>query len=563
MSLQKTYIGSEEKKIQPALLIATAAFCALSNAYFLDKYVQVIFSRPNWAGKATVTLIILWIVLTSFYAGFHLMSFSFSLAVRKWGNKAVRDYLRTPAVAIFYPCMNDLKTKAIEACLAQDYPNFALFILDDSSTEAERARVEAVRRRHSEQLSVIRRKSRSGYKAGNLNNALAQVGSRYEYVCVVDSDEVLPREFLREMVAIAEGNRALGFVQSSHRLYAETPYGKRTGDIDLHWNYFLPARNLFGFAYSYGHGVLLRSKAVIGIGGFPEIVSEDIALSTKLREAGYRGYYAFDVESSEETPPSYEAFRRRNQKIVSGTLEFLLKFYPAFLRSSRVSIVEKLDLLISLMTIYLPIPFIGFLVAIYGLMPFLGDDDGVRIILSTGPPAIKSIDNVSLVLEPFRDWQFLAFMFFTVFAPLCYVLPGCIRSPKRAFWNIVRLGAIHLSVCLQTVAVAAKWLATRESFFVATGDRAARQRVSRKGFVEFSIGLGMLLVGFLTASICLMAIGLSFALVPTLIKNNLRGRTISFLIVLPVLITIAGMLGVPILVVGAAGMFAGVALTHH
>src|SRR4029077_3682006 len=212
-------------------------------------------------------------------------------------------------------------------------------------------------------------------KAGNLNNAMRSISCGYKYICVIDADELVPSTFLREMVSIVEGDEQLGFVQAAHRQYGETNYAKRTGDaVDLHWSYFLPARNRFGFVYSYGHGVLFSFQALSAVGGFPEVVAEDIAISTRLREAGYRGYYAHDIESSEEAPPSYEAFRRRNRKIVSGTLEFLFNFYPPFFRAANVSFVEKVDLLVALSVIYLPIPFLGFLIVLYGLAPFLAGE---------------------------------------------------------------------------------------------------------------------------------------------------------------------------------------------
>jgi cellulose synthase/poly-beta-1,6-N-acetylglucosamine synthase-like glycosyltransferase len=542
---------SKKTPIRPTMLLATIGFWILLNGYFSDKYIQIIHAQSDWIGKATAAAILSWIILTSFYASFHLMSFLFSLMTRRLGKKAIRDYTNMPPVAILYPCMNDMRKKAIDACLVQDYPHYALYVLDDSSVGTERNRVDALRNKYGERVSIIRREKLNGFKAGNLNNALRKIGTRYEYVCVIDADELVPPTLLREMVAIAEGNKHFGFVQASHHQYGETEYGRETGDaIDLHWNYFLPARNWSGFVYSYGHGVLFRSQALIAVGGFPEVVSEDIAVSTKLREAGYQGYYAYDIECLEETPPSYQAFRRRNQKITSGTLDFLFKCYPSFLRSASVSIVEKIDLLIALSLIYLPIPFVCFLFVLYGVLPLLRFGD-------------TNVQHVVQMFEPLQSWDSLVLMFFTVFAPLCYLLPNAIRSPKKVVLHILRMGTIYLSVSLHTVGAALKWFVTRQTSFTSTGDRSHQMSVSFTEYVECSLGLGIIAVGLLTGSLCLMAVGLSLTLVPIMIRKNLDGRFVSLLSTFPILMTVVALLGAPVLIVGITGMFAGVALAHH
>jgi cellulose synthase/poly-beta-1,6-N-acetylglucosamine synthase-like glycosyltransferase len=546
--------STSNRVIRPTLLLTTIGFWITLNCYYLDSYIRFIHTQSGWTKEITALIIVLWIVLTSFYAGFHLMSFLFSLLARRLGKKAVRNYASTPSVAILYTCMNDMKEEAVAACLAQDYPCFAVYVLDDSSTSIERKRVDALKHKCGGEVSVIRREKRTGFKAGNLNNALGNIGNQYEYVCVVDADELIPPTFLREMVAIAESDKQLGFVQAAHHQFGETEYGRQAGGaVDLHWNYFLPARNLFGFVYSYGHGVLLRSEALVAVGGFPEVVSEDIALSTKLREAGYRGYFAYDITSSEETPPSYQAFRRRNKKITTGTLDFLYRFYPSFLRAANVSLVEKIDLLVALSVIYLPILFVCFLFLLYCVMPLLS-------LGSTGDPYTG---NVVEVPESLQSWDFVAFVFFTVFAPICYLIPNALRSPKKTVGYILKMGTIHLSVCLQTVGAALRWFATRRASFRPTGDRSYRVSVSFGDYVEYSLGVGMIVAGFFMGSLCLMAVGLSLAIVPILIRNNLSGRLTPLLIVLPALMTIFAILGTPILAVVATSMFAGVALAYH
>lgn len=546
------------------MLSTTFGLWVIANYCFLDKYLQAIHEQSSRVEKITVATVILWIVLTSFYASFHMVSFLFSLVITKWGRKAARNYETTPPVAILYTCMNDMKEEAIISCLTQDYPDYSLYVLDDSSSGEERARVDALRDRYGEKVFVIRRENRNGFKAGNLNNALRQISASYEYVCVIDADELIPQTFLREMVAIAEGDKNLGFVQASHHQYGETAYGKQTGDcIDLHWNYFLPARNRFGFVYFYGHGALLRLQALISAGGFPEIVSEDIAVSTKLREVGFRGYFAPDVKSIEETPPSYPAFRRRNRKIMSGTLEFLIRFYPSFLRSSNVSIVEKIDLLIASSVIYLPVGFICFLFILHCVMPLLyyGANSGEFF-------SIENVDSLYArttmsLFHSLGTWSFVVFLLFTVFAPLCYLIPNAIRSPKKVILYVLKMGTIHLSICLQTIWVSLTWLVSRRTSFISTGDRVYRASGSFSGALECLIGLMMITVGLVVGSLCLMAVGLSLMLVPILLRNNLNGRLIPVLTILPIFLTMAAICGMPVLTVGVAGMFAGVALAHH
>jgi cellulose synthase/poly-beta-1,6-N-acetylglucosamine synthase-like glycosyltransferase len=526
------------KNIQPVMLLTISGMWILLNFVFLNKYYIFIISQHAWSTKIFAVIIVGWIALTSFYAIFHVISFFFSIIIRKIYRNTPRDYTNTPPVAILYACKNDIKEKAVEACLRQNYPNFAVYILDDSSSDKEQQLVDSLQQKYEGKLYLIRREIHSGYKAGNLNNALKQIGEAYTYVCIVDSDEIIPVTFLRDLVSILEKDKNLGFVQASHRQYSETDYGKFIGNnIDLHWKYFFPARNLFGFVYSYGHGVLLRTKVLLEIGGFPEIVSEDIAVSTKLRENGYKGYYAYDVESLEEAPPSYQAFRRKNKKIVGGTLEFLYKYSWQFFRSKNIPLTEKLDLFFTLLVIYLPILFLFYVLTTYA------------IILSGGNLKMTAI---------FNNIYFLLFFFFTIFAPLVYLIPSLIKSPLKVLMYILRMGTVHLSTCVQTTAIAIKWLVDKKTGFVPTGDRV-HVNSGNSPIVESLIGLGLIVAGILTTSLYLIAIGLSLIFVIFMVKSQDQRKFTLFLLPIPILITLIALFGAPVSLALASGaIFTGV-----
>lgn len=553
-----------KKNVSSFMLLSTVVLWSLLNLFFADRYIHIIRNQSALLELLFASVVVSWIVLTSFYATFHFISFTFSLYVRMRGSKISKNLDSVPPVAVFYTCMNDLKERSIIACLAQHYDNFDLYILDDSTELNERKKADDVQKKYSERVNVIRRTKRTGFKAGNLNNALKKISNKYTYVCLVDADEIIPPNFLQETVAIAEANSQIGFIQASHQQYSETEYGKQTGDgIDTHWNYFLPARNRFGFVYFYGHGALVRVQAIKSIGGFPELVSEDIALASKIRENGYRGHYAHDIKCLEESPPTYGAFRRKSRKVVSGTLEFLTKLYPSFFRSENVTLTEKIDLLIASSVIYLPIPFVFFLVLIHFILPIVGVHSEVGTAYSLAEVKGQYIRMTLAIFQPLWHFDSMVFIFFTVFASLLYLIPNFLRRPLRVVLYCFKTGTINLSVCLHTIVSTFTWVFNKRASFIPTGDRSQRVSLSFGNYFESLIGFLLVAAGIFTGSLCLIAVGISLALVPILIKNNLSGFWSRVSLLFPVLLTIIALCIVPILIVSMAGMFIGVALAQY
>ena len=54
---------------------------------------------------------------------------------------------------------------------------------------------------------LARRITRRGFKAGNMNNALALHGGHFAYFAVADADEMLPAEFLSVCISRMRSNR--------------------------------------------------------------------------------------------------------------------------------------------------------------------------------------------------------------------------------------------------------------------------------------------------------------------------------------------------------------------
>ncbi len=98
-----------------------------------------------------------------------------------------------PAVAILYTSCNDFVEASADSCVAQDYPNFTVYILDDSSSPEFEQRIDIVAAQYPERVRVVRRGDRSGYKPGNINYGLTHAATQESVFALVDADELLPR----------------------------------------------------------------------------------------------------------------------------------------------------------------------------------------------------------------------------------------------------------------------------------------------------------------------------------------------------------------------------------
>ena len=149
-----------------------------------------------------------------------IFSVSYAVLRKKLGKKYAEvkevpiDPQNAPRVLLLYCTCNDFNAAALSACRKQDYPDFKTVILDDSSDPSCLAEIDAYRCKHAN-VEVIRRTDRTGYKAGNLNNYLAG-RTDYDYFVVLDSDEVIPPDYIRQVLKYFAYDKNCGAVQAKH-----------------------------------------------------------------------------------------------------------------------------------------------------------------------------------------------------------------------------------------------------------------------------------------------------------------------------------------------------------
>jgi cellulose synthase/poly-beta-1,6-N-acetylglucosamine synthase-like glycosyltransferase len=380
-----------------------------------------------------------------------------------------------PRVAILYVTCNDFVEESAASCLAQDYHGYTLYLLDDSSDAALREQVDAFAARHPGQVQVVRRSDRRGFKAGNLNHGLQHAAVAEPVFAVVDADELLPPDFLRRTVPMLWADPRCGFVQANHR---SNPAGRGAlhsavgVGIDIHWRWYHPLRNRYGFVMLLGHGAVIRREVWAEIGGFPEIVSEDLAFSLRARQRGWHGVFAEDVICYEEFPETIRAFRVRHMKWTRGTCEFFAReMWPA-LRSGGMPLVEKLDVLFPALS--LPLALVYFL--------FVIDANLVFAVLFTQPhPLTLELGGHSIVLptralDPgfsvVQTWDFFLITLLTFLAPiLCFVIELA-GKPRQLFRFLCQSTVMYAALGPMSSLGVVGYLLTGKATFLVTGDRS-------------------------------------------------------------------------------------------
>lgn len=261
-----------------------------------------------------------------------------------------------PPVAILYPTCNDFQKEAAQTCLNQNYSNFHLFLLDDSTKDDYRSLVDEFHAAHPDRATIVRRGSRKGFKAGNLNHALRSAAIGYPFFVTVDADERLPSNFLVRTIGYMQDPR-LAFVQANHAPNPEqsSRFARDIGPTILpFWDVHCKPRNRYGFVVFLGHGALIRRSAWEAVDGFPEIITEDLGFSAALGIKGMKGIFLEDLLCYEDFPADYTTFKKQQERYLIGTTQVIFKFAKGLILSKNMSLVEKVDFFLWCTPLYVP-----------------------------------------------------------------------------------------------------------------------------------------------------------------------------------------------------------------
>lgn len=235
----------------------------------------------------TIVLAVLW------FGSIKDFVFSLSYAVlRKKLNdkyadiKEVRiDPQNAPRVLLLYCTRNDFNATALSACRRQDYPNFNTVILDDSNKFEYIKEINKFYVQHAN-VEIVRRKNKKGYKAGNLNNYLAG-RTDYDYFVVLDSDKVIPPDYIRRILKYFAYNKNCDAVQAKHKAKkGENVFQRLMGLwVGSNGETVQVIKNFYGANALIGHSMTISRDCYEKTGGFPLVVAEDISFAVEIKNA--------------------------------------------------------------------------------------------------------------------------------------------------------------------------------------------------------------------------------------------------------------------------------------
>lgn len=271
-------------------------------------------------------------------------------------------------VAAVYCTYNDFNAESLEKCMNQDYPLVKYVILDDSTKAEYIQAVDEFAARKG--IQVIRRENRVGFKAGNLNNYLRQ--AEYDYFVILDSDEVIPPNFVTRCLDYFAHYKNAGIVQANHVATRNRNKFMKLFSIgvDSHWPTYQVVKHSHGFLSLLGHGAMVSRECYEAAGGFPHLVAEDLCMSIEARNKNFYVAFAPDIICEEEYPISYLAFKKRHSKWTQGNMEFIKRYTWRIVRS-KMSWFEKLDIILFTYSLPLSAFFALYIVINVVLLPSL------------------------------------------------------------------------------------------------------------------------------------------------------------------------------------------------
>lgn len=243
--------------------------------------------------------------------------------------KRVEGY--APKVSIHVPIHREPPEMVIEtlnALAALDYPDYEVLVIDNNTPEETLWRpVEAHCARLGPKFRFFHLLPWPGYKSGALNFALGETSKDAEIIGIVDSDYVVERDWLANLVGHFSDPK-MAFVQTPQDYRDIDSRGRFGKALALSYIYFFRIsmasrneRNAIIFAGTMG---LLRKSALAEVGGWDEwCITEDAEVSLRLLNAGYRSLYVDRTYGRGLMPLDYAGLKKQRFRWAFGGMQLL------------------------------------------------------------------------------------------------------------------------------------------------------------------------------------------------------------------------------------------------
>jgi len=399
-----------------------------------------------------------------------------------------------PAVALLYTVCNDFQESAALTAVQQHYPNFHVFLLDDSWAESSKNAVDAFHKSNSQNTTLIRRKYRHGFKAGNLNDCLNGAASKFPYFVVLDADERLPPEFLERTVPYLESSD-LAFVQANH---APSPFQTSSFAFDLgptllpFWDVHCRPRNSYGLVMYVGHGALIRKSDWDVVGGFSDVALEDFAFTGDLALKGKRGLFLASLLCYEDFPDSYLKFKRQYERFIAGALEISSRLSWRILTRSSLTMVERLDFCLWIVPLFVPLLSLSYtLITVFGVCGIIGDWHRPTLVLGGSEFLLlpgRIVEDSRFA--PLWDWQFIFLSLILSLSPAAACIVLGIKKKLNAVKILTYSYVAYMSVMVVSLRGFVRYFVTGKTLggFTSGGGKLEVQNEGAAKLGDVSVG---------------------------------------------------------------------------
>jgi cellulose synthase (UDP-forming) len=238
----------------------------------------------------------------------------------------------------------EILERSILTALAMDYPDFTVWVMDDTRRGWLREYCSAAGARY------ITRDNNRDAKAGSLNNGLAVTASQTNapLILVLDADFAPGGNFLKRTAGLLS-NPEVAVVQTPQFYYNPDPIQHNllaaqswVDDQRFFFDIFQPAKDAWGCAFCVGTSFVVRRDRLAEIGGFPsQAVSEDINLTYTMLAKGYETWWLNERLSTGLSAEGIPEYITQRARWCLGTIQVALLregpfFGPGFTLTQRL-----------------------------------------------------------------------------------------------------------------------------------------------------------------------------------------------------------------------------------